>query len=407
LIGKTLGQYEVIELLGSGGMGDVYRALDTTLKREVALKVLPAALAADEQRLARLEREAQLLAAVNHPNIAAIYNLEQSGEIRWLVLELVEGKTLEQLLGDGPFSIAESVRIGSQVASALEAAHEKGIVHRDLKTANVMLDAKGRVKVLDFGIAKDVSQGATTPRAAVPPQDPAEVATQAAVSMAAQLTATGMIVGTAPYMSPEQIRGRELDKRSDNWAFGCLMFELLTGKRPFGRETMADTLSAILEHEPDWRLLPPDTPPAVEKLIRRCLQKDADTRLHDVADARIELDEATLTITGASLPAQAGVASGTWASSERLRVAATFAMLLTTVSVVGNGGVGAGRSRVRRQRTRPGNGRGAAVREFERRCDRRLLRHLRRRTIFQRVGQDRRVERAGTELVGVLLGRSG
>ncbi len=293
LIGKTLGHYEILKPLGAGGMGEVYRALDTNLRRDVAIKVLPEGLSADPERLARLRREAHLLASVNHPNIAAIYNLEESEGTRWLVLELVEGKTLEQTLRNGPMPAAKALRVGAQVASALEAAHERGIVHRDLKSANVMIDAKGRVKVLDFGIAKDISG-----------QD--EIL-DAATSFSTQtgsgpLTATGVIVGTAPYMSPEQIRGRKVDKRIDTWAFGCLMFELLTGKRPFDRETMADTLSAILEHEPDWDLLPADTPEGMEELLRDCLQKDADNRLGDIADARAEIAAIEATATGSTFP---------------------------------------------------------------------------------------------------------
>lgn len=295
-VGTKLNHYEILEPLGAGGMGEVYRARDTNLKRDVAIKVLPKELAADEERLARLEREAQLLASLNHPNIAAIYNLEEAAGTRWLVLELVEGETLEEKLVAGPIPVRDSLRIGSQVAAALEAAHERGIVHRDLKPANVMVDTKGNVKVLDLGIAKVIFVGGrrddnATEYSAAGSADPSSV-TRVATRMAAQLTATGVLIGTAPYMSPEQIRGLALDKRSDVWSFGCLMFELLSGRRAFDRETMADTLSAILEHEPNENLLPPETPESIEKLIRRCLQKDVDARLHDIADARIEIDGA-------------------------------------------------------------------------------------------------------------------
>ncbi len=296
MVGKTLGHYEILEPLGKGGMGEVYRARDTKLKREVAIKVLPEDLAADEERLRRLEREAYLLASVNHPNIATIHNLEESGGARWLVLELVDGEGLDRRLGRGSVPLEESLRIGRQVAAALEAAHEKGIVHRDLKPANVMVDAKGTVKVLDFGIAK-----ATTLDEGQASRDRGEkwlassIDTLAADNMAAHLTAPGMLVGTAPYMSPEQVRGHALDKRSDIWSFGCLMFELLTGRRPFDCATLADTLSAILEHDPEWDSLPRETPASISALIRRCLQKDADLRVHDIADARIEIDEVLAT----------------------------------------------------------------------------------------------------------------
>ena len=299
MVGKTLGHFEILEPLGAGGMGEVYRVLDTNLKRDVAVKVLPEELVADEERLRRLEREAHLLASVNHPNIATIHSLEESGGVRWLVLELVEGEALDRQLDRGPVPLEASLRIGRQVAAALQAAHEKGIVHRDLKPANVMVDTKGTVKVLDFGIAKAMMPGDREAGEDRREQSPAtSINTLAATHMAAHLTATGMLVGTAPYMSPEQVRRQAVDKRSDIWSFGCLMFELLTGRRPFDRETLADTLSAILEHEPNWDSVPPDTPASVLALIRSCLQKDADLRLHDIADARIEIDDVLATAPG-------------------------------------------------------------------------------------------------------------
>jgi len=327
LVGKTLGDYEIIEPLGSGGMGDVYRARDTNLRRDVAIKVLPEAMTADPERLARLQREAHLLASVNHPNIAAIYNLGESEGIRWLVLELVEGKTLEQRLRQGPLPVPECLRIAGQVAAALEAAHEKGIVHRDLKAANVMLDAKGRVKVLDFGIAKDLSGGGGAL------STDTDLATQAN-QMAAQLTATGMIVGTVPYMSPEQIRGKGVDKRTDIWAFGCLLFELLTGRRPFDRETMADTLAAVLEHEPDWRHLPRDTPEALRALIERCLQKDPDSRLHMMADARLEVGVIEATGSAGRVARRSpGATPGSWLSPKPMAAAALGVLLIAVLAV--------------------------------------------------------------------------
>ena len=274
-IGTKLGHYEIIDRLGAGGMGEIYRARDTKLKREVALKLLPEDLATNPERLARLERKAQMLAAINHPNIAAIYSLEESGDARFLVLELVEGQTLEQQLANSPFAIEKALELGRQIAGALGAAHDEGIVHRDLKPANIMLTHDGRVKVLDFGIDKAIS---TDDRVAETVQ-------------ATELTLTGTLIGTAPYMSPEQVRGDRVDKRVDNWAFGCLMFEAFTGRRAFDRKTVADTLAAIIEVEPPWNLLPAAVPGAVQRLLRRCLQKDPDHRLHDISDARIEIDE--------------------------------------------------------------------------------------------------------------------
>ncbi len=337
MVGKTLGHYEILEPLGAGGMGEVYRAHDANLKRDVAIKVLPAALADDEARLARLQREAHLLASVNHPNIATIHNLEESGGVRWLVLELVEGTTLEEMLRRGALSTEEARRIGVQVAGALEAAHEKGIVHRDLKSANVMLDDKGRVKVLDFGIAKDLAVAGSGE--GDPGGGPMDTAFATEIEVAAShLTATGVIVGTAPYMSPEQIRGGNIDKRTDNWAFGCLMYELLTGHRPFDRATMADTLSAVLEHEPDWDRLPADTPLALRSLIGRCLQKDVDGRLHDIADARVELEHIVSTAGGTQPDSRSGAAAtSSWLSMPGLRGAPAFVATVLVVLAAGWG----------------------------------------------------------------------
>ena len=224
MVGTTLGHYEIIEPLGSGGMGDVYRARDTTLKRDVAIKVLSEAFATDTDRLARLEREAHLLASLNHPNIATIHSLEQEGDTRFLVLELVKGESLEQRLVGGPLTVEKALDIAKQIAEALEAAHGEGMIHRDLKPANVLITPDGRAKVLDFGIAKVVETG------------PQTTATQAT-----NLTVAGTLIGTVPYMSPEQIRSEGIDKRADIWAFGCVLYEMLTGCNPFARETIADT----------------------------------------------------------------------------------------------------------------------------------------------------------------------
>ena len=241
MVGKTLGHYEILEPLGAGGMGEVYRARDTKLNRDVAIKVLPALLADDPERLARLQREAQLLAALNHPNIAAIYGLEDAGEISFLAMELAEGQTLAQRLSEGSIGIEEALKIALQIAEALEAAHERGIVHRDLKPANIQVatqgSAAGQVKVLDFGLAKAYEPNGTS--SAMSPD------LSASPTMAAA-TQTGVIMGTAAYMSPAQARGKPVDKRTDIWAFGCVVFEMVSGRRTFDGETVSDTMAALL-----------------------------------------------------------------------------------------------------------------------------------------------------------------
>jgi eukaryotic-like serine/threonine-protein kinase len=271
--GRVLGPYILGDLLGSGGMGDVYRARDERLRRDVAIKLLPDAVAASPERLARFEREARVLGALNHPHIGAIHGLEQSDGLRGLVLELIEGPTLKERLDRGALSIEDSLRIARQVADALHAAHRKGIVHRDLKPSNIALSDRGVVKVLDFGIAKI---------------DDADVAGEPSVVA----TREGLVLGTVAYMSPEQARGRPVDKRTDIWAFGCVLYEMLTGARPFPGDTTADVLGAVTGREPDWTALPAGTPRRVRDLLRRCLAKDPDRRLHDIADARIEIDDA-------------------------------------------------------------------------------------------------------------------
>jgi serine/threonine-protein kinase len=278
VIGKSIGAYEVIDALGSGGMGDVYRARDTKLNREVALKFLPEELVSDKSLLARFDREAKLLATLNHPSIATIHSIEEHDGKPFLVLELVEGESVHERLLKSTFLVRETMEICRQVASGLEAAHKKGIVHRDLKPANVMVSSDGRAKVLDFGIAKPLQYGQA-----------AHVLSEAPDATA--ITATDTLVGTGPYMSPEQIRDKPLDRRTDIWSFGCLMFEMLTGKRAFQRETLADTLSAILEREPDWEALPKKTPVSVKLLLRRCLAKDPTQRLQHIGDARIEISD--------------------------------------------------------------------------------------------------------------------
>ena len=281
LTGQRLGTYVIGERLGAGGMGIVYRATDTTLRRQVAIKVLPVAVAADAARLARFRREAEMLAAVNHPNIAVIYAVERSGDRTALVMELVEGDDLSQRIARGPIPLDEALPIARQIAEALEAAHEQGVIHRDLKPANIKVRSDGTVKLLDFGLAK-----AMEPAASFSPS----LSTSPTITTPA-MTQAGMILGTAAYMSPEQARGQAVDKRTDIWAFGCVVYEMLTGRAVFPGATISDTIAAILEREPEWGALPARTPAGIRQLLRRCLDKDPNRRLHDIADARIEIDD--------------------------------------------------------------------------------------------------------------------
>jgi len=280
LTGRRLGIYQVHALLGAGGMGEVYRARDTKLGRDVAIKILPRLFTSDPDRLARFEREARVLATLNHPNIGAIYGLEESDGLRALVLELVEGNTLAERIQRGPIRLSEALTIARQIADALDAAHEKGIVHRDLKPANIKIAPDGIVKVLDFGLAKAVAGDASAPDLTQSP------------TVTASGTAEGVVLGTPAYMSPEQVRGKSVDKRTDIWAFGCVLYEMLTGRAAFGCETVSDTIAAILEREPDGGFLPATLPPVVRHLIKRCLEKDSKRRLRDVGDARTDIDDA-------------------------------------------------------------------------------------------------------------------
>ena len=277
--GTRLGSYSVTAKIGQGGMGEVYRARDTKLDRDVALKVLPDHFADDPERLARFQREAKVLASLNHPNIASIYGLEEAQGVRALVLELVEGPTLAERIAQGAIPVDEALPIARQIAEALEAAHERGVIHRDLKPANVKVKADGMVKVLDFGLAKALEGDAGS--------DPSEAPTRTAAP-----TRAGVIMGTAAYMSPEQARGKPLDKRTDIWSFGCVLYEMLAARLAFAGNTLSDTLAAIIEREPAWDALPSQTPSRVRDLLRRCLHKRATLRLRDIGDARIELDEA-------------------------------------------------------------------------------------------------------------------
>ena len=281
MIGKTLSHYKVIEKIGQGGMGEVYRAEDTNLSREVAIKVLPEQFTKDPQRLARFEREAKLLASLNHPNIAAIYGLEEADGVRFLALELVPGETLAERVAKGPVPVEEALEISRQIAEGVEAAHEKGVIHRDLKPANVKVTPEGKVKILDFGLAKAFEDE-------IPAADISQSPT-----LTEEMTRAGVILGTAAYMSPEQAKGKPVDKRADIFAFGAILYELLTGKRAFEGETITETLGAIIHKEPDWELLPESTPSIIQVLLRQCLQKDPDSRLRDIADFQA-LSEATL-----------------------------------------------------------------------------------------------------------------
>ena len=272
-------RYRIIEELGRGGMGKIYRAEDTSLSRHVAIKVLPEEFARNPERLARFEREAKLLAVLNHPNIGSIYGIEESEERRFLVLELVEGETLQNRLERGPLSLEEALEIVKQIAEGLEAAHEKGVIHRDLKPGNIMISPEGKVKILDFGLAKAYSV------------ETSNIDIENSPTLTTQMTSPGILVGTAAYMSPEQARSRHVDKRTDVWAFGCVFYECLSGKKAFEGETVSDTLAYILKGEPNWEALPQETPPFIKLLLRRCLQKDHKQRIHDAADARIMLEE--------------------------------------------------------------------------------------------------------------------
>ncbi len=293
--GTRLGTYEILGPLGSGGMGEVYRASDTRLGREVAIKILPEAFAQDPARLARFEREARALASLNHPGLAAIYGLEEAGPVRYIVMELVPGETLAEKMAVGPVPIRESLQLSAQIADALETAHQKGIVHRDLKPSNIKVTPEGKVKVLDLGLAKVMDTRA----------EPEDISKSPTVVV--DQTRPGVILGTAEFMSPEQARGKEVDKRSDIWSFGCILFEMLSGRRAFTGETVSDVLAAILAAEPDWAALPAETPARIRELLSRCLQKDVSRRLRDIGDARMEIDQCLAEREGESPPAERAV----------------------------------------------------------------------------------------------------
>jgi serine/threonine protein kinase len=284
-------------------MVEVYRARDSTLRREVAIKVLPEAVGCDTERLARFQREAEVLASLNHPNIAHIHGLERSGAVRAIVMELVEGPTLADLIRrQGAMPAADALSIGAQIADALDAAHTGGVVHRDLKPANIKVRDDGVVKVLDFGLAK-----------VEPAKGRDDVSNSPTIT--SEHTRAGVVLGTAAYMSPEQARGRLVDRRTDIWSFGCVLYEMLTGRRAFGGETVSDTMAAILSREPDWTALPLELPDSLRRLLRRCLTKDPRQRLRDIGDARLEIAEGMSASTARTGSRGGGIGAGWWVAA--------------------------------------------------------------------------------------------
>ncbi|PYS08429.1 MAG: hypothetical protein DMG17_28965 [Acidobacteria bacterium] len=280
MIGTKLAHYEITAHLGTGGMGEVYQATDTKLGRSVAVKFLPEAFSHDSERVARFAREARVLASLNHPNIAAIHGLEESGGRKFLVMELVAGETLAERIARGAIPLDESLAVAKEIAEALEVAHDKGVVHRDLKPANVKITPEGRVKVLDFGLAK-MWESSSDDAAAAASNSPTRI----------DGTTPGVILGTAGYMSPEQARGRNVDRSADVWALACVTYEMLTGRPAFDGETITDILGAIVRADPDWNALPSTTPVHIRRLLQRCLQKDSRRRLRDAGAVRLEVQD--------------------------------------------------------------------------------------------------------------------
>ena len=337
LSGARLGQYEIVGLLGAGGMGEVYRARDTKLRREVALKVLPDLFARDADRLARFTREAHVLASLNHPHIASIYGIEESDGVTALVLELVEGPTLAEKLNSqvstvkaqrAGLSVTEALTIAGQIADALDAAHEKGIVHRDLKPANIKLTEAGQVKVLDFGLAKAIEGSGGSGGAGRPG------GLENSPTLTAMASKLGVILGTAAYMSPEQAKGKTVDKRTDIWAFGCVLYETLTGARAFAGDDVTDFIVSVMTKEPDWSRLPALTPPRIVELLKRCLKKDPRERLRDIGDARLDID-ATLGAPGVHVAPSGQTGASFHQAARRRTIAVAVAVGFTAAGVAG------------------------------------------------------------------------
>src|SRR5262245_57939556 len=318
-IGTQLGSHEITGLLGKGGMGEVYRGRDLKLKREVAIKILPEEFARDADRVSRFQREAEVLASLNHPNIAAIYDLQEANDTRFLVLELVEGETLAERIQRGPIRVEEALEIGKHICEALEAAHEKGVVHRDLKPANVKITADGRVKVLDFGLAKAMETA------------PASTTLSNSPTLTLGATQNGVILGTAAYMSPEQAKGRPVDRRTDIFALGCVLYEMLTGQAVFAGEDVPEILSRVLQHEPDWTLLPQNVPPRICELLRRCLDKNPSRRRRDAGDVRIDIEEAITSSEGDVASGRFKAARPFWRRALPWMITGVLALSLATV----------------------------------------------------------------------------
>ncbi len=315
MVGTTISHYKVLEKIGEGGMGEVYRATDTKLNRDVALKILPQQFASDSQRMARFQREAEVLASLDHPNIGQIYGIEEAGQTKALVLQLIEGPTLADKIAQGPFPVEDALKIALQMAEGLEAAHEKGVIHRDLKPANVKVTPEGKVKILDFGLAKAFTGDGGD----------ASVSQSPTISMAA--TQQGIILGTAAYMSPEQARGQEVDKRTDIWAFGCVFLEMLTGRQAFPGKLASDILAAVIRAEPEWEGLSADVHPDIRRLIARCLEKELRQRKQSIADVRAEI--ATLP-DDVLVPNASGLIDG---ASGRRKVTAAVAASILAVAI--------------------------------------------------------------------------
>ncbi len=319
--GDRLGRYEILSALGAGGMGEVYRAKDTELDREVAIKVLLEAVSEDPERIARFEREAKVLASLSHQNIATLHGIEEHDGQRFLVMELAEGETLAERLRKGPLPVDEALEIALQIADGLEAAHHAGIVHRDLKPANVMISSDGKVKLLDFGLGKPWQTGE------------GDVDLTRSETVTANLTAGGMLLGTAAYMSPEQARGKAVDNRTDNWAFGCVLYEMLAGEKAFGGESVTDVLAGVVTAEPDWGHLPDEMGPAVRRLLGRCLQKHPRRRLHSIADARIDIEDVL------NEPVAAGARVAMDGGRQRSGINPIAAVALALVAAIAGGGL--------------------------------------------------------------------